>query len=59
MKLCRHCKWSEPCICVVCEEGTTLVCSLKHKHVEKDDIGCDVWEEDKNKEEKGWYRWKG
>jgi hypothetical protein len=56
MKLCRHCKWSEPCICVVCEEGTTLICPLKNKHVEKDDPGCDVWEEDENKEEKGYYK---
>jgi hypothetical protein len=55
MNLCRHCKWSEPCICVICEDGTTLVCSIKHKHVEKDD-SCDLFEEDENKEEKGYYK---
>ena len=56
MNQCRHCKWSEPCICVVCEDGTMLVCSIKHKHVEKDAEACDAFDEDDNKEEKGYYK---
>lgn len=33
---CEVCKWCEECICVVCEEGFTVVCTIKHKHVRKD-----------------------
>lgn len=31
----------------MCEEGITVVCTLKQKHVEKDD-SCDVFEEESN-----------
>ena len=33
---CKDCKHSEPCICVVCEEGNTMVCSKFLNHVRKD-----------------------
>jgi len=33
MDRCEKCKWHEDCICVVCEDGKTVVCELQHKHV--------------------------
>ena len=40
---CGKCKWHENCICVVCEEGNTVVCTKRHKHMQKDD-SCDMAE---------------
>jgi len=40
---CGACKWHDDCICVVCEDGGTVVCAIKHKHVNKDDC-CDKFE---------------
>ena len=37
---CKNCKWHDDCICVVCEEGNTVVCMIKHKHMQKND-SCD------------------
>ncbi len=34
---CELCRWHVDCICVVCEEGNTVVCKLKSKHMKKDD----------------------
>lgn len=33
---CKDCEHSEPCICVVCEEGNTMVCRRFLSHVQKD-----------------------
>ena len=33
---CKDCKHSEPCICVVCEEGNTMICRKFLNHVRKD-----------------------
>ena len=33
---CGDCKWADPCICVVCEEGKTVVCGKFHMHANKD-----------------------
>lgn len=33
---CKDCKWADPCICVVCEEGKTVVCGKFHIHANKD-----------------------
>lgn len=33
---CGNCKWADPCICVVCEEGKTVVCGKFHMHTNKD-----------------------
>lgn len=30
---CENCKHHDDCICVVCEEGNTVVCTILHKHV--------------------------
>ena len=32
---CGNCTHHDDCICVVCEEGNTVVCNLQHKHVDK------------------------
>ena len=32
---CGECKHSDNCICVVCEDGETVVCLKEHKHVLK------------------------
>ena len=32
---CKDCKWHDDCICVVCEDGDTVVCGKDHKHVTK------------------------
>lgn len=32
---CKDCRWHDDCICVVCEEGNTVVCMKQHKHVPK------------------------
>lgn len=30
---CERCRFHEDCICVVCEEGNTVICTIMHKHV--------------------------
>jgi len=40
---CMNCRWHDDCICVVCEEGLTVVCNLKHEHVNKNDF-CEIFE---------------
>lgn len=30
---CEKCVYHEDCICVVCEDGETVVCSLEHRRV--------------------------
>lgn len=30
---CENCRHHDDCICVVCEDGKTVVCMLQHKHV--------------------------
>ena len=35
---CGECKHADPCICVVCEDGTTIVCHKFHRHMEKTDF---------------------
>lgn len=32
---CGECEHHDDCICVVCEDGETVVCSLQHGHVDK------------------------
>lgn len=32
---CKDCKWHDDCICVVCEDGDSVVCLLFKKHVNK------------------------
>lgn len=32
---CQRCKHHEDCICEVCEEGLTVVCMRRHKHVSR------------------------
>jgi hypothetical protein len=39
-KCCEKCESHEECICVVCEDGFTVVCEIKHKHVNRNDV-CD------------------
>ena len=33
---CRDCVHHDDCICVVCEEGETVVCKRESRHVRKD-----------------------
>lgn len=35
MPRCDKCKWHDDCICVVCEEGETVVCMMKGQHMLK------------------------
>lgn len=32
---CEQCAFHEECICVVCEDGQTVVCAIAHKHVKR------------------------
>ena len=32
---CENCKFHEDCICVVCEDGNTVVCTKQHRHVDR------------------------
>lgn len=35
---CEYCKHAEECICVVCEDGETIVCSKTRRHMKKTDF---------------------
>jgi len=37
---CENCLFHEECICVYCEDGLTVVCLTKRKHVNRTD-SCD------------------